>query len=156
MPKSSKQALENALASRSPAGQRQAIVPVNILEEATLPPSIPDAESEREKSSERANGENERKERTERASKKAVRYRRTERTNESTERRKRTILMEPEKPETVRDSYEAYVDQLETIETLQALYRKKTGRPLTKSRVIREALAFFLPKALDAYKDERR
>ncbi len=58
-------------------------------------------------------------------------------------------------PETIRDSYEAHVSQLEEIETLQDLYRKKTGRPLSKSRIIREALESFLPCAFDAYKDEK-
>lgn len=153
MPKSSKQNLQDALASRSPLGQRQAITPVNILEEATLPVPAPNAESEREKSAEKASNSVERKERTEEPSKKAVRSYRTGKTNTKSERQNRTILAEPEKPETVRDSYEAYVDQLEEIEALRALYKKKTGRPLSKSRIIREALATFLPLALDAYKD---
>jgi hypothetical protein len=156
MAKQSKDSLQAALQSRSPLIQRQAITPVNILEEATLTPKAsPLEETERKKSTEQSNVSTERKKRTEKASRKTVRRERTFLPNEKNERKKRVILAEPEKPETVRDSYEAYVEQLETIEILQALYRKKTGRPLTKSRIIREALEYFLPQALGAYKDDK-
>jgi hypothetical protein len=155
MPKQGKQALQDALASRSPLGQRQAIVPVNILEEAALTPPLPDAKTEREKDTEKASNIGERKKRVIKANAITNRKERTEKASSKSEHQNRTILAEPEKPETVRDSYEAYVDQLETIEILRALYRKKIGRPLSKSRIIREALANFLPLALDAYKDEQ-
>jgi hypothetical protein len=138
MTKQGRKQLEAAMQSRSPIAQREAIIPVDILEIASEPL-----------------GKTERKERTEEARIKSVRKERTKKANAKTERVKRVILAEPEKPETVRDSYEAYVEQLETIEKLQALYKKKTGRPLTKSRVIREALEYFLPQALDAYKDDK-
>lgn len=131
--------LEAAMQSRSPIAQREAIIPVDILEAAVEP---------LEKSEQR--------ERTDMPSKKSVRSKRTEKPNSATERKNRVILAEPEKPETVRDSYEAYVEQLETIEELHYLYKKKTGRPLTKSRIIREALEYFLPQALDAYKDDEK
>ncbi len=164
----SKNALQAALQDRSPLAQRQAIQPVNILEEALHPTLLPNGESERKNRSEEAsknadtfqrtespNDKSERIERTGEASNKPVRSKRTGKASSSSERRKRTILMEPEKPETIRDSYEAHISQLEEIDTLRTLYRKKTGRPLSKSRVIREALASFLPRALDAYKEEK-
>jgi hypothetical protein len=43
---------------------------------------------------------------------------------------------------------------MDDLERLQVLYQKQTGKPLAKSRVVREALDMFLPLAFDAYKDE--
>lgn len=167
MPKSSKSSLQDALASRSPMGQRQAITPVNILEEALHPAGLANEESARENRSEESSTIDERNERTEKAhaqsarakrtvksNKKSVRSKRTDKASATTERKKRMILMEPDKPQTIRDSYEAYVDQLAEIEELQELYRKKTGRPLSKSRFIREAIAAFLPRAFAVYREE--
>lgn len=138
MPKPGKSQLQAAMQSRSPsAQQRESIVPLDILQVAAEPLE-----------------KDEREERTEETNDKSVRKERTTKTSRKITRKGRTILAEPEKLQTIRDSYEAYVEQLETIEILQALYKKKTGRPLSKSRIIREALENFLPQALKAYKDE--
>ncbi len=69
------------------------------------------------------------------------------------EQKNRSILADT-KRETSRESFEAYTDQMQAIERLQQLYRSKTGKPLVKSRVVREALDMFLPLAFEAYESK--
>ena len=89
---------------------------------------------------------------------------RTERTNATTERLNRTVdtqssvLQEikegvkDEKRPTERYSFEIYTDQKQRIEDLQYQYRKKTGKRLSASRILREALEIYLKQALSALK----
>jgi hypothetical protein len=79
----------------------------------------------------------------------------TEKPNASTERSKRTVLEEIENGptplpmrETSRYSFEIYDDQKQSIEDLQYLFKKKTGKKLSSSRIIREAIDEFLREAL--------
>lgn len=49
---------------------------------------------------------------------------------------------------TQRYSFEIYIDQIQTIEDLQYHYKKRTGKRLSTSRLIREALDQFLKNTL--------
>jgi hypothetical protein len=51
---------------------------------------------------------------------------------------------------TERYSFEIYTDQKPAIEELQYQFRKRTGTKLSSSRIIREAIAAYLPEALHA------
>ncbi len=57
-----------------------------------------------------------------------------------------------EKRPTERFSFEIYTDQKPRIEELQYLYRKKTGKKLSSSRILREALEQYLDQAFAAIK----
>ncbi|OJV93815.1 MAG: hypothetical protein BGO39_15720 [Chloroflexi bacterium 54-19] len=56
-------------------------------------------------------------------------------------------VKEVEQRRTERYSFEIYVDQIGTLEDLQYRYKKKTGKRLSSSRIIREALDEYLKKA---------
>jgi hypothetical protein len=57
-----------------------------------------------------------------------------------------------EKRPTERYSFEIYTDQKQKIEDLQYQYKKKTGKRLSASRILREALEVYLKQALSALK----
>ncbi len=57
-----------------------------------------------------------------------------------------------EKRPTERFSFEIYTDQKPRIEELQYVYRKKTGKKLSSSRILREALEQYLDQAFAAIK----
>ena len=138
MPKQNKQSLQDALASRSPLGQRQAITPVNILapepETKLEEPKVPHEKSERKKRSVNTNANTERK------------------PARKSEQENRSILADTKRL-TSRESFEVFTDQMDDIEKLQDLYRKRHGKPLTKSRVVREALDIFLPMAFETFEE---
>jgi len=48
-----------------------------------------------------------------------------------------------------RFSFEIYIDQIQTIEDIQKLYFQKTGRKLSSSRLLREALDEYAKKAME-------
>ena len=85
---------------------------------------------------------------------------RTERPNGATERHDRTVDTQPsvlreitegvkdETRPTERYSFEIYTDQKQKIEDLQYQYKKKTGKRLSASRILREALEVYLKEAL--------
>jgi len=89
---------------------------------------------------------------------------RTERANATTERLNRTVDIQTsvlqeikegvkdEKRPTERYSFEIYTDQKQKIEDLQYQYKKKTGKRLSASRILREALEVYLKQALSALK----
>jgi len=89
---------------------------------------------------------------------------RTERANDTTERLNRaadilpSVLQEikegvkDEKRPTERYSFEIYTDQKQKIEDLQYQYKKKTGKRLSASRILREALEVYLKQALTTLK----
>ena len=89
---------------------------------------------------------------------------RTERANATTERLDRTVDIQTsvlqeikegvkdEKRPTERYSFEIYTDQKQKIEDLQYQYKKKTGKRLSASRILREALEVYLKQALTALK----
>ena len=55
---------------------------------------------------------------------------------------------------TVRYSFEIYVDQKNEIEELQYQYKRKTGKKISASRIIREALSEYFIKAKSAIEDD--
>ncbi len=146
MPKqSNKQSLQDALASRNPL-QRQAVTPVNILapEQTGTPrregqPKAPKEKTVRKLRTERPSGNSER---------------RTERKGARTSELENRSILADTKRITSRESFEVFADQMDAIEQLQARYLKKNGKPLTKSRVVREALDIFLPMAFETFKEE--
>lgn len=55
---------------------------------------------------------------------------------------------------TKRHSFEAYVDQIEAIEDMQYQFKKRTGKKLSSSRLIREALDSYLNRLKEIIRDE--
>jgi hypothetical protein len=53
---------------------------------------------------------------------------------------------------TERYSFEIFIDQKQLIEDLQYQYKRKTGKKLSASRIIREALETYLTEALQRLK----
>ncbi len=138
--------LDQLLKARNP--QRQIITPVDVLE------------------TERPNGSDELNERTETANERTDRPNRTdepeqrpERANATSKRENRTVFDELEqgraetKRATERYSFEIYTDQKGSIEELQYLYKKRTGKKLSASRILREALEEYLTKAFRTFKE---
>ena len=127
--------LDSILKARNPL-ERQIIKPVDVLE------------------TERLNGSDERNERTDAPSNQ------TSRANDTSTRENRTVLddleqgIEERKRATERYSFEIYSDQKGSIEELQYLYKKRTGKKLSASRIIREALEEYLTKALQVFKEK--
>lgn len=76
-----------------------------------------------------------------------------ERTERTTERSNRSLLSElksgvvEETRPTERYSFEIYTDMIPRIEEMQYRYKKRTGKKLSVSRIIREALEEYLVKA---------
>ena len=64
-----------------------------------------------------------------------------------------TPLDSPAKRTTSRYSFEIYDDQKQTLEEVLYLYKKKTGRKLSSSRIIRDALDEFLDILLEKLKE---
>jgi|SRR5882762_863038 len=83
----------------------------------------------------------------------------TARINRSTSRRKPKVfsskdvqaVLESDKRQTERYSFEIYSDQREDIQAICDLYEKATGNKLSASRLIREVLDTFLPDALKTF-----
>lgn len=90
---------------------------------------------------------------------------RTVRANGTTERSDRTVThnndeasvlyelkegVQDDKRPTERYSFEIFTNQKQQIEDLQYQYKRKTGKKLPSSRIIREALSEYLKKALKA------
>src|SRR2546429_4144238 len=127
--------LEAALKKRNPLEERQIITPVDVL------------------ATEQANALPERENRTVTPNAKIVRKKRTGKANVQSEQTSRTVLDELQegtaadtKRQTERYSFEIYTDQKGSIEELQYLYKKRTGKKLSSSRIIREALADYLDR----------
>ncbi len=133
--------MEKALSERSPLSPRQAIQPADFYQPAA--PAEPVAEVKPEpapaKGSKangrtvRPHGEDERKKRP--AAQSSLL---TELTEGVDEQRRRTE----------RYSFEIFSDQKERIEELQYQFKRKTGKKLSSSRILREALEEYLEKAL--------
>jgi hypothetical protein len=161
----SKNRLDAILKQRNPLEERQVIKPIDVL----APPPEANAKSERstrtDESSKRTGAANETSERREptAASKQrpSVPKKRTISPSAQSERQNRTVLDDLYKPgedtkrKTERYSFEIYTDQKGRIEELRYLYNKKTGKKLSVSRIIREALEEYLDKTLAAFGDEK-
>lgn len=127
--------LDSILKARNPL-ERQIIKPVDVLE------------------IERLNSSDERNERTDTLNN------RTDQVSATSIRENRTVLddleqgIEETKRATERYSFEIYTDQKGSIEELQYLYKKRTGKKLSASRIIREALEEYVTKALQIFKEQ--
>ncbi|HUD44393.1 MAG TPA: hypothetical protein VMR41_02520 [Patescibacteria group bacterium] len=60
------------------------------------------------------------------------------------------------KRETERYSFEIYTDQKPRIDELQYLYKKRTGKKLSSSRIIREALEEYLTKTIRVLEETQK
>jgi hypothetical protein len=134
--------LDDVLKARSPL-ERQTVKPVDVLE--TEPPNVRDEPTDR----------------TERLNRLSEPIKRTVKLNAQSERIHRTVFddlqqgtQEEDKRATERYSFEIYTDQKGSIEEVQYLYKKKTGKKLSASRIIREALEEYLIKALETLRPE--
>lgn len=131
--------LEDMMKKRNPL-ERQVIQPVDVLE------------------TERSNGSIERNDRTEQVNRTTEPTERTEQPMMQSERKNRTVLEDVEqgtedtRRATERYSFEIYIDQKGSIEEVQYLYKKKTGKKLSASRIIREAIDEYIEKTLQALK----
>jgi hypothetical protein len=156
--------LDDVLKARSSL-ERQAVKPVDVLETERL-----DSSDEPSGSTERPNRPTDRNERTDTPNARTDRptgtsasRKRTVKPNAQNERIHRTVFddLEEDAPEEVkrqteRYSFEIYTDQKGSIEEVQYLYKKKTGKKLSASRVIREALEEYLTRALEALRQEEQ
>lgn len=83
-----------------------------------------------------------------------VRSNRSVRPNDRTEPQRNTLLDELtgetqiDKRHTERFSFEIYSDLKPQIEELQYRFKKRTGKKISSSRIIREAVEAYLPKAM--------
>lgn len=159
-----KDKLGDILKQRNPLEERQVITPIDVL----APPPEPTAKTERfdrsdepTKRTEQANEDTDRTKRTTAPKKRVVApKKRTEQPNASNEHHGRTVLDdlyqrgEENKRKTERYSFEIYTDQKGSIEELRFLYNKRTGKKLSASRIIREALEEYLTKTLSAFREE--
>ncbi len=143
--------LDTILKVRSPLEKRQVITPVDVLE------------------TERPNGSDELNERTETANERTDRPNRTDEpeqrperanaTSNTSKRENRTVFDDLErgiketKRATERYSFEIYTDQKGSIDELQYLYKKRTGKKLSASRILREALEAYVTKAFRTCKE---
>ncbi len=138
--------LVQILKARGP--QRQVIKPVDVLE------------------TEQPNGSDERNDRTATPNARAEPANRTLKhkkqmgnSNDQTERLHRTVIDDLEqgtediRRATERYSFEIYTDQKGSIDELQYLYRKRTGKKLSASRIIREALEEYVDRTLQTFQD---
>jgi len=60
------------------------------------------------------------------------------------------------KRETERYSFEIYTDQKPRIDELQYLYKKRTAKKLSSSRIIREALEEYLTKTIRVLEETQK
>lgn len=163
--------LGEVLKKRNPLEERQIIKPVDVLEtEQANRSNEPNAGTEQANRSDEPNDNTERTNRThipngstERLNRSHEPFERTIKPNAPSERMNRTVFddLEEGAPEetkrpTERYSFEIYTDQKESIEEVQYLYKKKTGKKLSASRIIREALEEYLTRARAALRQEER
>jgi len=140
--------LDQILKARNPL-ERQVVNPVDVLETERL-----NGSDERNERTETPNG------RTDRPTRTVKPQKQSERTNATSTQENRTVLddleqgIEERKRGTERYSFEIYTDQKGSIEELQYLYKKRTSKKLSASRIIREALEEYLAKALQVFKEQ--
>lgn len=148
---SKKQSLNDILNKRNPLAERQVITPIDVL--------APE-ETERNDRTVTPNARTERtNDTTERVKRTSEPKKRTVKPIGTTERVRRSVFddlqqeSEDTKRVTERYSFEIYTDQKGSIEELQYLYKKKTGKKLSVSRIIREAIEAYLDRALTAFRE---
>jgi len=91
-----------------------------------------------------------------------VRSRRSVVPNDRTDKSRNTLLDElnGETPtdtrKTERFSFEIYSDLKPQIEELQYRFKKRTGKKISSSRIIREAVEAYLPKAMQLVEEKTK
>ncbi len=147
--------LNAAMQGRNPLEMRQAIQPVDILQTERNERSV--------EPNEHMNRTSEPNDVSERVNRSHKPKKRTEIPHGQRERNHRTVFddlkggtSEEEKRPTERYSFEIYTDQKGSIEEVQYLYKKKTGKKLSVSRIIREALEEYLSRALEVLRQENQ
>src|ERR1041385_8733539 len=157
------------LSNKSPNALRQGVQQVDILKEATaaLAPTEkasekPDEQSQSGIEPDIPDGKDNEKEAfssIEIKKRSPKQHQETERKKRSTSRRKPKVfsskdvqaVLELDKRQTERYSFEIYSDQKEDIQVICDLYEQATGKKLSASRLIREVLDTFLPDALKTF-----
>ncbi len=140
------QKLDQILKARSP--QRQVITPVDVLET-----ELPNGSDERFYRTDTPNA------RAKPANRTLEQKKQTGKANDQTKRLHRTVIddleqgTEDAKRATERYSFEIYTDQKGSIDELQYLYKKRTGKKLSASRIIREALEEYVDRTLQKFRD---
>ena len=127
--------MEKAFAERNPLASRQPIQPVDFYQD-TEEPKV---------------------EKVDNIKRSFKTIDRTVRTNDKKESitKPTSVLMElsqgveEDRRPTERYSFEIFSDQKERIEELQYQYKRKTGKKLSSSRILREALEEYLDKTLE-------
>lgn len=149
--------MERAMAERSPL--RQPVQPVEFYPQSPAPEPAPQVKPEFPESNKK-DGAPSQSDAT--SPKRTVEPNvRTVRANGVNERSNRTVEqssvltelaqgIDEDKRGTERYSFEIFSDQKERIEELQYQYKRKTGKRLSSSRILREALEEYLEKALRA------
>lgn len=165
-----KKDIKGMLGKKSPAELRKGIQQIDILQEAAAALTFP-SEKEINKSDEIKSEtkpifenvvettEKKPSESTDKKKRATKTNSETERINRSTSRRKPKVfsskdvqaVLELDKRQTERYSFEIYSDQKEDIQDICDLYEKATGKKLSASRLIREVLDTFLPDALKTF-----
>jgi len=138
--------LDQILKARSP--QRQVIKPVDVLET-----ELPNGSHERSDRTDTPNA------RAKPANRTLEPKRQTGKANDRTKRLHRTVIddlvqgTEDTRRATELYSFEIYTDQKGSIDQPQYLYKKRTGKKLSASRIIREALEEYLDRTLQTFRD---
>jgi hypothetical protein len=168
--------IKGMLGNKSPGALRHAVQQVDILKEAAAAltpestgkePDIPAVKEEAIKEPDKIDTTSSQEKPIESGDKekRATKTKHeTARTNRSTSRRKPKVfstkdvqaVLESDKRETERYSFEIYSDQKDDIQTICDLYEQATGKKLSASRLIREVLDTFLPDALKTFESSAK
>lgn len=167
-----KKDLKDLLGKKSPSQLRQGVQSIDILQEAAAALSSSEKEAEKadkEESSKESSAKIDTKnsviEQSIKPIKSSDEQKRTSKPKQKTERQNRSIrrkpkvfsqrdvqaVLEVDKRQTERYSFEIYSDQKDDIQQVCDLYEKATGKKLSASRLIREVLDTFLPDALKTF-----
>src|SRR6266581_2884595 len=155
--------IKGMLGNKSPGALRHAVQQVDILKEAAAALTPEPSEKEPDKADTTSNQEKP-MESDDKEKRTTKTKHETARINRSTSRRKPKVfsskdvqaVLESDKRETERYSFEIYSDQREDIQAICDLYEKVTGKKLSASRLIREVLDTFLPDALKTFESSRK
>jgi hypothetical protein len=164
--------IKGMLGKKSPAELRKGIQQIDILQEAAAALTPEQAVKETDISEEEEQTvkvdtksvEEKPSDFTDKKKRSTETISKTERTNRSTSRRKPKVfsskdvqaVLETDKRQTERYSFEIYSDQKADIEHVCRSYEQVTGKKLSASRLIREVLDTFLPDALKTFETSGR
>ncbi len=158
--------IDKMLQRKDPNALRTQVKAVDILQAATDREEVPQKEERKsdeirvpevathkddeEKQIVKNSQKGERKERTEKPTQRRTRHTGGKKPHIYSEQAVRSVLA-IEKRETIRYSFEIYVDQKADIERICELYEEVIEKKLSASRLIREVLDSFIPDALKTF-----